>query len=134
MREIKFRGYDKETGKMIYTPDGHGEREYYIMWTSQTGTWSMCRNNNGKIEDIDNLMQYTGVKDVDGKDIYEGDIVKTRAGETAKVQFSRAKFELSFEDRTIGNLLAYRLKIIGNIYETPEILKGLNVNSKGGLS
>ena len=136
MRVIKFRAWDTEAGKMIYTPnetphDATKETDcYYIGWTSLTGTWQMYCESNGRIRDIDNLMQYTGEKDIDGREIYEGDIINIRGGskdgELAEVQFHHAEFELHFEDDTADNLAygIYNLKIVGNIYETPEILKG----------
>jgi len=64
MREIKFRAWDKDLHKM------------YNKWTV--------------IPDDDRshiLMQYTGLKDKNGKEIYEGDIVKHKNGKNYEVKF-----------------------------------------------
>lgn len=80
------------------------------------------------------LMQYTGLKDKNGKEIYEGDIVKTPGNRKAKGVFGNGAFwfvgfpfyEKSFFDRQsktwkIQN--AIKWEIIGNIYENPELIK-----------
>jgi uncharacterized phage protein (TIGR01671 family) len=57
-REIKFRAYDKETGEMSYD--------------FLDKQWLNVAINSPYVE----LMQYTGLKDKEGRDIYEGDIVQ----------------------------------------------------------
>ena len=70
MREIKFRVYDKDLKKMRYLNDPHdsiGFREngnaYYHNLQTGLGEW------------FSDLMQYTGLKDKNGVEVYEGDVV-----------------------------------------------------------
>lgn len=79
------------------------------------------------------LMQYTGLKDKNGKEIYEGDIVlrdreENRAKDLAYVDFKFGAFRLR---RVYGSGMTYtfgstrftdKIEIIGNIYENPELL------------
>lgn len=128
MREIKFRAWDSE--KMIYQNNMQS-----ISWPNhlkkECAVWVRCDfNNMGYFE----LMQYTGIKDKHGKEIYEGDIVnefrKTRSFPDGN--FFKRKIEWSddmilddaYGEKSIGfNLFHGELEIIGNIYENPELLK-----------
>lgn len=73
------------------------------------------------------LMQYTGIKDKNGKEIYEGDIVKSPCG-IRKVIFVDGGFCLDTGDfatdlyRMIDSK-GNHLEVIGNIYENPELLE-----------
>ena len=62
------------------------------------------------------LMQYIGLKDKNGKEIYEGDIVKNRDGQIYEIEF---KFN-SFNGKYMVDF--WELEVIGNIWENPELL------------
>jgi len=75
------------------------------------------------------IMQWTGIIDIDGNEIYEGDIVKNEYGEMGIIIFQNGAFvseyiepynwdKMQVYDGILNNQL-----IIGNIYENPELLK-----------
>ena len=80
MREIKFRIWDKQNKEMLDLEDLHYE---YGKMSIRTTMY----NDYFDTEDMI-LMQYTGIKDKNGKEIYEGDIIKYY-DDTYKVEFKR---------------------------------------------
>ena len=140
MREIKFRAWDKLRNEMrhdrfaIYSKprwkDGiHSglflEPDLIVPSMDQAcGEW----NASGEDDSIV-LMQYTGLKDKHGKEIYEGDIVVLLEYGKATVEFADAKFMVtSILDK--GEYLFDMFEVdeacevIGDIYENPELLGG----------
>ena len=129
MREIKFRAWDEVEDKMIpfnklwlEMEDGYGGvREF----DSSTGKYEECTS-----EFI--LMQYTGLKDKNGKEIYEGDIVKGKnygfnnpqryIGEVIYI-YNRYEVKGTKQYKGIRDELNTTYEVIGNIYENPELLK-----------
>ena len=134
MREIKFRAWDKvkQTWCNYKIDDG----TVYFM-DNDTGCW--YRNYHGKYENFD-LMQYTGIKDINNVEIFEGDIVeiskeKSYLNDTAVVKFDKysSSFVLVVQDDDCGYLSYDFLycdrilyKVIGNIYENKELLEQEN--------
>ena len=124
MREIKFRAWNKKTKCMFQVTEMNFRSNgvVYSVSPNQGENWFLVG------DDVE-LTQYTGLKDVNGKEIYEGDIVKYRDNNlfiieyvTEKTMF-RAVYIIKkdrdiFDDRLIGN----RCEVIGNIFENKELL------------
>ena len=133
MTEIKFRAWMLEWddgGKMFYRvmptePDFNQILISFDGDNSFDGDFTVG-------EDVD-LMQYTGLKDKHGVEIYEGDIVDCeRHGFTTSIEYYGGAFRCRSEgvplslyidecyaDKDDNN----QLEVIGNIYENPELLK-----------
>jgi len=117
MREIKFRAWDEANKEMFKV---------------RTLQWDCL------IQVVINepIMQYTGMKDRNGKDIYEGDICRWPIfpdGEEAKyfkdvVAFSNGCFKLHKRAELLGPRIG--LEIMGNIHENPELLDPMPTNHR----
>jgi uncharacterized phage protein (TIGR01671 family) len=126
MRDIKFRAWLPNLNKMSYdvTLYANGWIESV---TDDGGQWKHPPNGA-------DVMQYTGLKDENGLDIYEGDIVKGKrfAGKgefkrfIGKVVYRRVSFQIDgvgqYEGFT-GEELHGNFEVLGNIYENPELIK-----------
>src|SRR4051812_27041162 len=130
-REIKFRVWDKQKKQMrevreIYF-DGHGGVDVY------------CSGDdiNARPLGADSLIEYTGLKDKRGQEIWEGDIFASETGNwevkngnwnywsagtslTPMCGFYATRKE--GENTSERTLLVEHIKVIGNIYENPELL------------
>ena len=132
MREIKFRAWDKVKGVMIY--EDSEDNDFLIGLDGNVGSYD--DDDGGKIglhehwykADVE-LMQFTGLKDKNGKEIYEGDIVKSNLiGENrlSWVNFWDGCFTVEGSGLAA---LAYKIfgwEIIGNIYEHSNLLDKQN--------
>ena len=112
MRPIKFRAWDKENEVMVY-PKG-------ILFDGRVVNFS-C----GILEPFEGceLMQYTGLKDKNGTEIYEGDIVDVVNGITV-VTYDDGCFRAKLNGSNYRLSGWKSVEVIGNIYENPELLDG----------
>ena len=123
MRHIKFRTFSKSRG-MIDLNATTG-RATIVMWPIMRA----CEyDKNEKQVDMP-LMQYTGLKDKNGVEIYENDIVKHRNGiKVVTYQESHAAFDMEISscvvDQECGAYDESEIEVIGNIHQHPELIKG----------
>jgi hypothetical protein len=116
-RETKFRVWSKERNEMAEIQDYPClQFEEKGRWFAMNGDKLFCNFLNGV------LMQYTGFKDINGKMIYEGDIVKTYK-EFEIVEWK----ELPAGDGWGIDGWGYEdysgCEVVGNIYENKELIK-----------
>jgi uncharacterized phage protein (TIGR01671 family) len=119
MREIKFRAWDEVHKKMCF-PERLFCKKDGIVWHVDLGYSSRIIGEKGF-----KLMQYTGLKDKNGVEIYEGDIVVVHEGEdwkwTHPVEFFHGGFWVT-DENCLGAINEF-CEVIGNIYENPELLE-----------
>ena len=146
MREIKFRAWDKTTKGYLYNyrEDGCSCEPFLSLNGKLMYEW--VEEGGGGIGELEDdryiLQQYTGLHDKNGKEIYEGDILKS----TEKPNQYTREYELSgigvvvwsekdtmynlrwFDSNgrsvepALKNMLGRYNEIIGNIYENPELI------------
>ncbi len=144
MREIEFRGYDKELKKMTYFDDG--EYDYILPLTFRLDQVFRKDSNYNDYEDFEwkdisnkvEIMQYTGLKDKNGKKIFEGDIVKKDTFDDTKPNFINLSYaKVVYIDELAGFYLVnnnnkilwsvsedkYNIEVAGTIYDNPELLE-----------
>jgi uncharacterized phage protein (TIGR01671 family) len=112
-REIKFRVWDKNENDIVrWELLNDGIIDLYHLFFS-------------KDENLI-IQQFTGLKDINGKEIYEGDICKHN-NDIAVIVFWEGAFIFNkyyTHNNSLTNFACIRtFEIIGNIYETPELLQ-----------
>lgn len=125
MREIKFRAWDKENKEMLEVENLHFDEYHNNEMTIRTTMY----NDYFDTEDMI-LMQYTGLHDKNGKEIYEGDIVDNGYNNIGVVKYG--EYNCSCCEGVYGwyvdggdiRQAECFLEVIGNIYENPDLLKG----------
>lgn len=132
MREIKFRAWLKEDKKMVNveTMDFTDKSMQYLKRSEIINAYILRRESDDDVE----LMQYTGLKDKNGKEIYEGDIVLIKLDETSTwyktvVGFKKGAFIANLIDKEDYVYIFHHgftdddFEIIGNVYENKKLLE-----------
>ena len=140
MREIKFRAWDEMNKIMHYDVE-------FIRSGNSANDWIIFKSDKQKLEDkkvLDNpyfqqqikLMQFTGLKDKNGKEIHEGDVVEYQ-DQIYTVNYDLCSFYMRgcgtkiFVAEKFGNpgcctgsnSFCIGVEVVGNIYENSELLK-----------
>lgn len=147
MREIRFRAWDKVTkiiAEVTGLRTGYTDGSIEIWYINRDGEEMLCKPQKADIE----LMQYTGLNDKNGTEIYEGDIVRFDE-ELSVVRYDEETARFVLDDYGIfGCLMEYgwdegaggigvvntngfddfndisEIEVIGNIHENPEFSEG----------
>ena len=128
MREIKFRVWDKENEIICDV--------YRLEWLEGklfADCFPHLRDMRRVLDTANNpLMQYIGLKDSEGAEIYEGDIVLVGAHlptQHYRIVFEQGDFQTGFKKKSgdsltdLGKEFSVKFEIIGNIHENPELLE-----------
>jgi uncharacterized phage protein (TIGR01671 family) len=134
MRELKFRIWDKLAQRFIY-PDDKGQQHYVL---SLKGEFTNLQNGVGGDEVV--VQQGTGLRDIQAKEVYEGDIVFAPANSSKYVVQFGKYFTYDHRDEEddhygfylnrMNHFLAESIgdgksiEVIGNIFQNKELLNG----------
>ena len=141
MRQIKFRAQDIASNKWLYGDLRHHKDDVCIF--EQGGT-------KGEQVKRDTVGQFTGLRDINGKDIYEGDILRSPSGNIVAVKFGYKEHIVKHgwpyitDSFACYGWIARNVKkgitdffdnefaageVIGNIYDNPELIaEDMNIN------
>lgn len=112
--EIKFRGVHPQTKELmdVCCIDWMHDEVWFVQGTDVTYPIEQCQ-----------LMQYTGLNDCNGVEIYEGDIICDNENHAVD-SVSKSKDDTwTWDGEVVADFNEDSLEVIGNIHENPELLE-----------
>ena len=129
MREIKFKVFDVKNKKM-YPTDYELVKEIHFGMYGEIDSVIIARyrpDGDWEFEELKDveLMQYIGLKDKNGEEIYEGDIIKLK-DEVYEVIYNNTTASFIIKNDQgweLGGEGWKKVEVVGNIYENPNLLE-----------
>lgn len=125
MREIRFRGKSIETGKWVY-----GDLRVVC---AEDGEVTICYPYKHEVSGLHVVVaspvipatvgQYTGLRDKNGVEIYEGDVLRAESGKIYEVIFGQGAYRIKHSTCKLLLVDGWYYEVIGNIHDSPEMLK-----------
>lgn len=124
MREIKFRGKRLDNG--VWVEGSLLQDDYGVCMIVEF----VDHHEQWHEVDPDTIGQYTGLKDKNGEEICEGDVLTDKFGSIGVVEWRNCGFVVNFGDVDIFLISdcfddSYQMWAIGNMHDNPELLKGV---------
>ena len=132
MRELKFRAWDTANKRWATESDFKEVGLFVNYYIDGSGKFELQADVNecgyGRFE----IVEFTGLHDKNGKEIYEGDMITTRLyplndGRSHDIYYKDGCFRVRWTMFTLANMFENThngdIEVIGNIYENPELLK-----------
>lgn len=130
--KAKFRAWDKT--KKVFIPDD----VYAILNNNSDGSfgvmikdWEDYREGEYFYDTMQELQQFTGLHDKNGKEIYEGDLVLSNGGHLAEVIWQSNACKWMLQEQSEGKSYldwfeyrySFEMEVIANIYENPDLIQ-----------
>lgn len=144
-RMLKFRAWNKNEHRMIYADEAVRSRDLLAIGLHglpiavDRDSFKNDEITGWNVDHVFEIMQYTGLKDKHGRDIYEGDIAVTENDqEKGYLVEGQYRGVVTYDEKAafyikqphdaytplLSNLAIKSIEVLGNIYEHPELIEG----------